>query len=101
MISRLTRFRPSISQNLGVSFQYNLPFDKHALGTPGNANRRSFIGPGEINFDLIRPVAFNAFNHANFFRPLAVNGDISTNLFGQVANAAPPREKQIAAKLYF
>jgi hypothetical protein len=49
----------------------------------------------------IRLEAFNAFNHANFFGPLAVNGDISSNLFGQVVNAAPPREVQIAAKFFF
>ena len=87
-----------------------------ALRTPGDASRRSFIGPGEINFDLailktfkmseskilqFRLEAFNAFNHANFFGPLAVNGDIGSNLFGQVVNAAPPREVQIAAEDLF
>src|SRR3984957_7630835 len=91
-------------------------FSLNALGTPGDVSRRSFIGPGEINFDLailktfkiseskilqFRLEAFNAFNHANFFGPLAVNGDISSNLFGQVVNAAPPREVQIAAKIFF
>jgi hypothetical protein len=91
-------------------------FTLNALGTPGDAGRRSFIGPGEINFDLallktfkfsesrslqFRFEAFNAFNHANFFGPLAVNGDISNALFGQVVNAAPPREVQVAAKFFF
>jgi hypothetical protein len=33
-------------------------FSLNALGTPGDASRRSFIGPGEINFDLAaRPKA--------------------------------------------
>jgi hypothetical protein len=91
-------------------------FTLNALGTPGNAGRRSFIGPGEINFDLallktftihesktlqFRLEAFNAFNHANFFGPAAVNGDISSPLFGQVVSAAPPREVQGAVKFFF
>ena len=91
-------------------------FSLNALGTPGNASRRSFIGPGEVNFDLallktmnltesksfqFRLEAFNAFNHANFFGPAAVNGDISSALFGQVVSAAPPREVQIALKFLF
>jgi hypothetical protein len=88
----------------------------NALGTPGNASRRSFIGPGEVNFDLallktvkfaesktlqFRVEAFNAFNHANFFGPASVNGDISSSLFGQVVSAAPPRLVQVALKFMF
>jgi Carboxypeptidase regulatory-like domain/TonB dependent receptor len=109
----------NINSNAGRNGQpyFNInAFSLNALGTPGNASRRSFIGPGEINFDLallktltfsesmrlqIRLEAFNAFNHANFFGPLAVDGDISSNLFGQVVNAAPPREVQVAAKFFF
>jgi len=109
----------NINGNAGRNGQpyFNInAFSLNALGTPGDASRRSFIGPGEINFDLallktlkfteskilqIRLEAFNAFNHANFFGPLAVNGDISSNLFGQVVNAAPPREVQVAAKFFF
>jgi hypothetical protein len=109
----------NINSNAGRNGQpyFNInAFTLNALGTPGDASRRSFIGPGEINFDLavlktltfseskrlqIRLEAFNAFNHANFFGPLAVDGDISSNLFGQVVNAAPPREVQVAAKFFF
>ena len=91
-------------------------FGDNALGTPGNASRRSFFGPGEINFDLalikivpfteaktlqFRIEAFNAFNHANFFGPAAVNGDVDSSLFGQVVNAAPPRLLQAALKFIF
>ncbi len=108
-----------INSNAGRNGQpyFNInAFTLNALGTPGNAGRRSFIGPGEINFDLallktftikesrtlqFRFEAFNAFNHANFFGPLAVDGDISSNLFGQVVNAAPPREVQGAVKFFF
>jgi hypothetical protein len=109
----------NINSNAGRNGQpyFNInAFTLNALGTPGDASRRSFIGPGEINFDLallktltfseskrlqIRLEAFNAFNHANFFGPLAVDGDISSTLFGQVVNAAPPREVQVAAKFFF
>jgi hypothetical protein len=91
-------------------------FASNALGTPGNASRRSFFGPGELNFDLallknfqftearalqFRLEAFNAFNHANFFGPAAVNGNIDSALFGQVVNAAPPRLMQAALKFTF
>jgi hypothetical protein len=91
-------------------------FSPNALGTPGNASRRSFFGPGEVNFDLavlktfqftearslqFRLEAFNAFNHANFFGPAAVNGNIDSPLFGQVVNAAPPRLVQAALKFVF
>ncbi len=91
-------------------------FSLNALGTPGSASRRSFIGPGEINFDLallktvqfneskslqFRFEAFNTFNHTNFFGPAAVNGDISSSLFGQLVNAAPPRLMQAALKFIF
>jgi hypothetical protein len=44
---------------------------------------------------------FNTFNHAQFFGPVAVNGDISSNLFGQVVNAASPRLMQVALKFTF
>lgn len=108
-----------INKNAGRNGQpyFNInAFSLNALGTPGDAGRRSFIGPGEINFDLallktfkfsesrslqFRFEAFNAFNHANFFGPLAVNGDISSSLFGQVVNASPPREVQGAVKFFF
>lgn len=48
-----------------------------------------------------RMEAFNAFNHAQFFGPVAVNGDINSNLFGQVVKAAPPRLVQLALKFTF
>ncbi len=91
-------------------------FTINALGTPGNASRRGFSGPGELNFDLallrnfrftetkalqFRLEAFNAFNHAEFFGPAAVSGDQSSALFGQVIKAQPPRLVQIALKFTF
>ena len=91
-------------------------FSLNALGTPGTASRRSFYGPGMLNFDLallrtfriaetkslqFRLESFNTFNHAQFFGPAAVDGGIDDNLFGQVVRAAPPRLMQIALKLTF
>ena len=91
-------------------------FTDNALGTPGNAGRRSFSGPGMFNTDLallrdfriseekqvqFRLEAFNVFNHTQFFGPTAVNGDVDNALFGHVANAAPPRLIQLALKFAF
>jgi hypothetical protein len=91
-------------------------FTPNALGTPGDAKRRYFSGPGMFDSDLallksvrisegkavqLRVEAFNVFNHSQFFGPSAVNGDISSPLFGQVVRAAPPRLLQLAAKLTF
>ncbi len=44
---------------------------------------------------------FNTFNHAQFFGPAAVDGDFTSQFFGQVVNVAPPRHVQIALKLAF
>jgi hypothetical protein len=91
-------------------------FSENALGTPGSASRRSFYGPGAVNFDLallrsfrigegkalqFRLETFNTFNHAQFFGPAAVNGDFGTGTFGQVVKAAPPRLMQAALKFTF
>jgi hypothetical protein len=91
-------------------------FSRNALGTPGNASRRSFYGPGMFNSDIallrtfkfsearalqLRIESFNTFNHAQFFGPAAVNGDINSSLFGQVVKAASPRLMQIALKFTF
>ncbi|MFZ0880560.1 MAG: hypothetical protein WA002_13755, partial [Candidatus Acidiferrales bacterium] len=45
--------------------------------------------------------AFNIFNHAQFFGPQAVDGNISSGTFGQVVSAAPPRLVQLGAKFVF
>ncbi len=91
-------------------------FSDNTLGTPGNASRRFFSGPGMQNYNLallksvpfreskslqFRFEAFNAFNHAEFFGPQAVDGNIASATFGQVINAAPPRVLQVAAKFIF
>jgi hypothetical protein len=91
-------------------------FSENALGMPGTASRRFFYGPGLDNYDMallknlrlteaksfqFRVEAFNIFNHAQFFGPQAVDGNISSATFGQVISAAPPRLVQLGAKFIF
>jgi hypothetical protein len=91
-------------------------FSENALGTPGNASRRFFSGPGTENFDMavlknlrlteskslqLRLEGFNVFNHAQFFGPQAVDGNISSGTFGHVVSAAAPRLVQAGAKFIF
>jgi hypothetical protein len=86
------------------------------LGQLGTAPRRFFYGPGIENTDLsllknisvrrtktlqIRLEAFNVFNHPQFYGPGAVDGNITSATFGQIINAAAPREIQIAEKFSF
>jgi hypothetical protein len=100
----------------GLPYFNTANFTENALGTPGNASRRSFYGPGMLNFDLallknfriseskalqFRLETFNTFNHTQFFGPAAVNGDIDSDLFGQVTKAAAPRLMQLALKFTF
>jgi hypothetical protein len=82
----------------------------------GNAKRRIFYGPGINNFDMtlaknlpladarsivFRVEAFNAFNHAQFYGPASVDGQIEDPNFGQIVSAAAPRLVQLAAKFTF
>jgi Carboxypeptidase regulatory-like domain len=91
-------------------------FTGNVLGTPGTAKRRFFYGPGMNNFDMallkkvrlteskslqFRLEGFNVFNHAQFFGPQAVDGNIDSSTFGEVINAASPRLVQLGAKLLF
>jgi hypothetical protein len=87
-----------------------------ALGQIGTSARRFFYGPGVENFDMtlakrlklsegkslqFRLEAFNVFNHAQFYGPASVDGNISSSTFGQVVSAASPRLVQLATKLNF
>jgi hypothetical protein len=91
-------------------------FSMNAPGTPGDAKRRFFYGPGADNYDmalakslslgdarslLFRVEAFNVFNHAQFNGPTAVDGDVGSATFGNAVSAAPPRILQGAVKLVF
>ena len=91
-------------------------FPEENLGQLGNAKRRVFYGPGIENFDLtvqknvhltearyleLRMEAFNAFNHAQFYGPASVNGQVEDPNFGRIVSAASPRLVQLMAKFYF
>ena len=91
-------------------------FSLQPLGEPGNANRRFFYGPGIDNYDMallktvvlteskslqFRFEAFNIFNHAQFFGPTSVDGNINSSSFGSVVSAAAPRLMQAAVKFIF
>jgi len=46
--------------------------------------------------------AFNTFNHAQFFGPTSVDGNINdSTTFGHVVSADAPRVAQVALKLHF
>ena len=49
----------------------------------------------------IRVEAFNAFNHAQFYGPSSVDGEVNDPNFGRVVGAAAPRLPQLAAKIRF
>jgi outer membrane receptor protein involved in Fe transport len=91
-------------------------FGVEALGQLGNAARRFFHGPGIENFDMqisrtvrlteaksivIRVEAFNVFNHAQFYGPASVDGEVNDSDFGRVVSAAAPRLVQLAVKFHF
>jgi hypothetical protein len=91
-------------------------FSMNALGTPGNAKRRFFHGPGADDYDmaiaknlplteakalLFRVEAFNVFNHTQFNGPGSVDGNIGSSTFGAAIGAAPPRILQGALKFNF
>jgi Carboxypeptidase regulatory-like domain/TonB dependent receptor len=100
----------------GNSYFDTTVFGMNALGDAGTSKRRFFYGPGQNNYDmalakkldlteskslLFRIEAFNVFNHAQFFGPQAVDGNIGSSTFGRVISAAPPRILQGALKFSF
>jgi hypothetical protein len=91
-------------------------FSEETLGQLGNAKRRFFYGPGIENFDMtlqkilrlsearslqFRAEAFDVFNHAQFYGPAAVDGQIEDPAFGRIESAQSPRLMQLAAKFSF
>jgi hypothetical protein len=100
----------------GNSYFDTSDFSVNAPGTPGDAKRRFFYGPGADDYDmalaksqplgesrslLFRVEGFNVFNHAQFNGPSAVDGNVGSATFGNVISAAPPRILQAAIKLAF
>ena len=91
-------------------------FSLPPLGTIGNSGRRLFSGPGIENFDLtlrkhtrltesksleLRIETFNLFNHAQFYGPSSVDGNINSPAFGNVVSATAPRLVQLAGRISF
>jgi hypothetical protein len=92
-------------------------FPEENIGQLGNAKRRIFYGPGIDDFDLtlqknvrlaearsleFRAEAFNAFNHAQFYGPASVDGQVGdTTNFGHIVSAAAPRLVQLVVKFNF
>ena len=102
----------------GNSYFNTALFSQNVLGTPGTAKRRYFYGPGMNNYDMaflkdvrlteskslqFRIEAFNVFNHAQFFGPLSVDGNIGDvgSTFGQAVSATQPRLLQLGFKFLF
>jgi hypothetical protein len=91
-------------------------FATETLGQLGNVPRRFFYGPGISNFDVtltkmlrvtesksfeFRLEAFNVFNHAQFYGPAAVDGEVNDPHFGEIVSNAAPRLVQLAVKFAF
>jgi hypothetical protein len=100
----------------GLAYFNTGQFGENYPGTPGTAKRRFFYGPGLDNYDIallknvrlteskslqFRVEGFNIFNHAQFFGPQAVDGNIDSSTFGRVINAASARLFQLGAKFNF
>jgi len=91
-------------------------FSREKLGRLGNSSRRFFFGPGFSNFDMslakalritesksleFRVEAFNVFNHAQFYQPGSVDGEVNDPHSGSIISAAAPRLLQLATRLTF
>lgn len=108
---------PLAPENQGVAPLFNTSlFGLPPLGSVGNSGRRLFSGPGIANYGLtvqksvkltesksleVRVEAFNAFNHAQFYGPSSVDGTLAALPLVQVVSAAPPRQLQLALKIFF
>jgi hypothetical protein len=89
-------------------------FTQNPLGTFGNAQRNSILGPAYINLDLgfgrrfkftesrdfqFRAEAFNVLNHTNLSDPGSNLSAAST--YGRVTASSDPRIIQLSAKIHF
>jgi Carboxypeptidase regulatory-like domain len=110
-------------RNTGGQYFSPAAFGPSALGTAGDARRRYFHGPGLNNWDFallkntmiterfnlqFRAEFFNIFNHAQFLTPSGITGfgtsapfAPTSQSFGLVPGANPPRIGQLSLKLNF
>ncbi|HEU5233837.1 MAG TPA: carboxypeptidase-like regulatory domain-containing protein [Terriglobales bacterium] len=108
---------------VGKNFWFDpTSFQTEAIGTFGNTHRNPLHGPGinstdaaifkniyfwpgnESRYIQLRLESYNVFNHTNFYNPASVNNisnSITSGTFGRVTSAAPGRQTQLAAKIYF
>ena len=97
-------------------------FSTEAIGTFGNVHRNPLHGPGINNTDVViskniffwpgseskyiqlRLESYNVFNHSQFYDSANVNNistSITSGTFGRLNSAAPGRQTQLGAKIYF
>jgi hypothetical protein len=82
-------------------------FRPETLGKLGNASSNfdlaltKLLPLSEAKSLEFRVEAFNAFNHAQFYGPASVEGEVNDPHFGQVVSAAAPRLVQLAMKFAF
>lgn len=108
---------------VGKNFWFDpTSFKTEAIGTFGNTHRNPFHGPGinstdagiykniyfwpgsESKYIQLRLESYNIFNHTNFYNPASVNNisnSITSGTFGRITSAAPGRQTQLGAKIYF
>ena len=103
------------ASNNTTTFFQTTSFAAEPIGSFGNVVRNKYYGPGINNTNLIiaknfalssdnvrylqiRMESDNVFNHTQFLNPTA---NFSSGNFGLVTSAAPARQTQLAAKIYF
>jgi hypothetical protein len=107
---------------VGKNFWFDpTTFANEAIGTFGNTHRNPLHGPGinstdaaiykniywpgsESKYIQLRLESYNVFNHTNFYNPASPNNitnTITSANFGRITSAAPGRQTQLAAKIYF
>lgn len=112
-----------LDPRVGQNFWFDpSSFTTEAVGTFGNTHRNPLRGPGinstdfaifkniyfwpgsESKYIQLRLESYNVFNHTNFYDPLTVpniTNSITSGTFGRITSAAPGRQSQLAAKIYF
>jgi len=112
----------SVGPNAAPTFFNTCAFQNPAEGSLGNVGLNTLEGPGDknVDFSLVKTIplgesrhiefraeAFNIFNHPNFqFAAPGPQNSINSTVmgtatFGYLTGALPPRELQLALKLYY
>jgi hypothetical protein len=112
----------SVGPNAAPTFFNTCAFQNPAAGSLGNVGLNTLEGPGDknVDFSLVKTIplgesrhiefraeSFNVFNHPNFqFAAPGPQNSINSTVmgtatFGYLTGALPPRELQLALKLYY